>query len=172
VSVWSGGAAGRLLEREVELARVDLALHRAGAGSGTAVVVDGPAGIGKSALLAAVRAEGQVRGFGALATGGSEFESEIAFGIARQLFEPMLRMASPAERRRLLDGVARVGGRAVGMETGEAPADRFAAIHGMYWRLANRAEHGPLVVSVDDVQWADDPLLAWLCYVARRAEDL
>jgi DNA-binding CsgD family transcriptional regulator len=172
VSVWPGGAAGRLLEREVELARVDLACHRAGAGSGTAVVVDGPAGIGKSELLAAVRAEGQARGFGVLAAGGSEFESEIPFGIARQLFEPMLGTASPAERRRLLDGVAHVGGRAVGMEAGEAPADRFAAIHGLYWLLANRADHGPLVVSVDDVQWADDPSLAWLGYVARRVEDL
>ena len=111
-------------------------------------------------------------GLGVLSARGSEFETEIAFGVARQLFEPMLRAASPVERRRLLDGVARVGARALGVEAGEPPADRFAAIHGLFWLCANRAERGPLVVAVDDVQWADDPSLAWLGYLARRAGDL
>jgi len=136
------------------------------------VVVEGPAGIGKSELLRAVRANAQARGVGVLSARGSEFEIEIAFGVARQLLEPMLRAASAGERRRLLDGVARVGARAVGVEASEPPADRFAAFHGLYWLLANRADRGPVVVSVDDVQWADDPSLAWLGYLARRAEDL
>jgi DNA-binding CsgD family transcriptional regulator len=55
---------------------------------------------------------------------------------------------------------------------GEPPADRFAAIHGLFWLCANRAERGPLVLLVDDVQWADEPSLAWLGYLARRVEDL
>jgi DNA-binding CsgD family transcriptional regulator len=92
--------------------------------------------------------------------------------VARQLFEPMLRMACPEERRRLLDGVARVGARALGMEDGEPPADRFAAIHGLYWLCANQAELGPLVLVIDDVHWADDPSLAWVGYLARRVVDL
>jgi DNA-binding CsgD family transcriptional regulator len=103
---------------------------------------------------------------------GSDFESGIGFGVARQLFEPMLRAASPEARRRLLDGVARVGARALGMEDGEPPADRFAAIHGLYWLCANRAEDGPLLVAVDDMQWSDDPSLSWLGYLARRIGDL
>ena len=139
---------------------------------GAAVVVEGVAGIGKSELLAAVCAGAQVRGFGVLRARGSEFEAEIAFGVVRQLFEPMLRAASAGERRRLVDGVAAVGARALGVEAGEPPTDRFAAIHGLYWLCANRAERGPLVVVIDDVQWVDDPSLAWLGYVARRAGDL
>ncbi len=172
VSGWSEVAAGGLLEREGELARFDRVFDRVGAGLGAVVVVQGVAGIGKSELLAVVRARSEERGFGMLSARGSEFETEIAFGVARQLFEPMLRVASPVERRRLLDGVARVGARALGVEAGEAPADRFAAIHGLYWLCANRAERGPLVVAVDDVQWIDDPSLAWLGYLARRAGDL
>jgi predicted ATPase len=172
VSVSSTVATGHLLDRDAELARIDRAFDRVGAGVGAVVVVEGPAGIGKSELLAAVGAGAQARGFGVLAARGSEFEEEIAFGIARQLFEPMLRAASPPERRRLLDGVARVGARAVGVQAGEVPTDRFAAIHGLYWLAANRAERGPLVVTVDDVQWVDDPSLAWLGYLARRAGDL
>jgi predicted ATPase len=160
------------LEREAELARVDRAFDRAGAGMGAVGVVQGPAGIGKSELLAAVGAAAHARGFEVLRARGSEFEAEIAFGVARQLFEPMLRAASPAERRRLLAGVARVGARALGLEAGEPPADRFAATHGLFRLCANRAQRGPLLVAVDDVQWVDDPSLAWLGYPARRVRDL
>ncbi len=172
VSVSSGLAVGRLLEREVALAHVDRVFGQVAAGVGAVVVVEGPAGIGKSELLAAARAGGRERGFEVLRARGSEFEEEIAFGVARQLLEPMLRAASPKERRRLLMGVAGVGARALGVEPGEPPADRFAALHGLLWLCANRAERGPLVVMADDVQWADDPSLAWLGYLARRAGDL
>ena len=135
-------------------------------------MVEGAAGIGKSEFLAAVRADAQSRGFGVLSARGSDFEAEIAFGVARQLFEPMLRAASPRERRHLLSGVARVGARALGMETGEPAADRFAAIHGLFWLCANRTDRNPILVAVDDAHWVDEPSLAWLGYLARRAADL
>ena len=161
-----------LFEREGELARVDVVLERASSGAGAVLVLEGPAGIGKSELLAAIRGRSEERGFGLLKARGSEFEAEMAFGVACQLLEPMLRSASAAERRRLLQGVARVGARVLGVEAGEPPADRFAAIHGLYWLCAARAERGPIVVAVDDAQWVDDPSLAWLGYLARRAPDL
>ena len=164
--------AGELLEREFELGLVGGLLDAASGGAGTVVVIEGVAGIGKSALLAAVGAITQAGGLEVLRARGSEFEAEIAFGVARQLFEPMWRAASAKEREGLLDGIARVGARALGLAAGEPPADRFAAIHGLYWLCANRAECGPLVVLVDDVQWVDDPSLAWLGYLARRAADL
>ena len=166
------GVAVGLFEREVELGRVDRLLGQASHGAGAVVVVEGAAGIGKSELLAAVRASAQERGFGVLRARGSEFEAEIAFGVARQLFEPALRAASPGERRRLVAGVAGVGARALGLEPGEPPADTFAALHGLFWLCANRAARGPVLVVVDDVQWVDDPSLAWLGYLARRAGDL
>ena len=172
VSVVSGGVVGGFLERGAELARVDRVFDRVGAGVGGVVVVEGVAGIGKSELLAAVGAGARARGFGVLGARCSEFEEEIAFGVARQLFEPMLRAASVGERRGLIGGVARVGARALGVVAGEPPADRFAAIHGLFWLCANRAERGPVVMLVDDVQWVDDPSLAWLGYLARRAGDL
>jgi predicted ATPase len=161
-----------LLDREAEVARVDRVLDRVAAGVGAVVVVEGPVGIGKSELLAAVRERARARGFGVLGARRSEFEQQIAFGVARQVFEPMLRAASAGERRRLLAGVAGVGAHALRIEVGNPPADRFAAIHGLFWLCANRAECGELVVLVDDVQWVDDPSLSWLSYLARRAGDL
>lgn len=161
-----------LFEREAQLARVDGLIEQTGSGLGGVVVVQGAAGIGKTALLAEVQERAEARGFGILTARGSEFESEMAFGVACQALEPMLRGASASERRKLLAGVARVGARVMGLQSGEPPADRFAAIHGLYWLCANRAESGPVVVTVDDVQWADEPSLAWLGYLARRARDL
>ncbi|HWF23990.1 MAG TPA: AAA family ATPase [Solirubrobacteraceae bacterium] len=161
-----------LLEREAELERVARLLDAANRRTGAVVVVEGPPGIGKSELLAAVRRLAEERGFAVLAARGSEFEAEMAFGVARQLFEPMLRGSSTAQRRQLTRGAARMGARALGVEIGEPPADRFAAIHGLYWLCANRAEQGPLVVVVDDAQWVDDPSLAWLGYLGRRTPDL
>ena len=161
-----------LFERGAELARFERAFDRVGSGLGAVVVVEGAAGIGKSELLAAVGASALARGFGVLSARGSEFEEESGFGVARQLFEPMLRVGSAADRRRLIRGVARVGARALGLEGGEPPADRFASVHGLFWLCANRAERSPLALVVDDVQWVDDPSLAWLGYLARRAVDL
>ena len=161
-----------LLDRERELTEIGGLIEAAREDSGGVVVVEGPAGIGKTRLLEeAARTAGAV-GLGVLRARGSEFEAEIGFGVARQLLEPMLRTASPEQRRRLLDGVARVGARALGVEDGEPPADRFAAMHGLYWLYANRAELGPLLLVIDDVQWADDPSLAWVGYLARRVADL
>ena len=67
----SGAAVQSLLEREAELAQMDLVFERVGAGVGVVVVVEGPAGIGKSELLSAVsgrRAPG-VWGFGGAGVG-------------------------------------------------------------------------------------------------------
>ena len=43
-----------LLERDAELARLNSLLEKACAGSGAVVTISGPAGIGKTQLLAAV----------------------------------------------------------------------------------------------------------------------
>jgi predicted ATPase len=50
--------------------------------------------------------------------------------------------------------------------------DSFAALHGLYWLLANLAVSGPVVLAVDDLHWADEPSLRWLVYLCHRLEGL
>ncbi len=93
-----------LVERELELETVERLLAGARAGSGGAVVFEGPAGIGKSSLLAAARAAaGELR---VLSARGGELERELPFGIVRQLLEPVVVASDAEEREVLLAGAA------------------------------------------------------------------
>ena len=47
-----------------------------------------------------------------------------------------------------------------------------SAVHGIYWLCANLADLGPVLLSVDDLHWADEPSLLFLTYLARRASEL
>ena len=161
-----------LLERDAQLARVSALLAEASAGRGAVVVVGGPAGIGKTELLAAVGQRAGALRFGVLSARGRELEAEMAFAVVRQLVEAAVLSADARERRRLLAGPARVGAGALGLAAGAAPDSEFAAVHGLYWLCVNLAGRGPLLVTVDDVQWVDGPSLSWLGYFGRRAAEL
>ena len=161
-----------LLERDAELARVSALLEEASVGRGAVVVVGGPAGIGKTELLAAASQRAGGKGFRVLAARGRELEAEMAFAVVRQLVEAAVLSADARQRRRLLAGPARAGAGALGLAAGAAPDSEFAAVHGLYWLCVNLAGGGPLLVTVDDVQWADGPSLAWLGYIGHRAAEL
>jgi DNA-binding CsgD family transcriptional regulator len=169
-----------LLERERELRCIEDAIAAARAGSGRSVVVEGPAGIGKSAVLAAARAAAEDGTTRVLRARGAELERDFAFGVVRQLFEPLLWEASAAERDDLLQGPARLAARVLGLpgalEEGEAPAASpdasFTVLHGLYWLCANLAADRLLVLSVDDAHWADASSLRFLTYLLARLEEL
>jgi DNA-binding CsgD family transcriptional regulator len=109
---------------------------------------------------------------------GGELEREFAFGVARQLFEPLLLGATPAQRDDLLEGAAAAAGRLVGVPAGPPPRESpatdsaVASLHGLYWLTANVAATQPLALAVDDLQWCDAGSLRWLAYLAHRLEDL
>jgi DNA-binding CsgD family transcriptional regulator len=173
------GEAEHLLERQRELRDAADLLSAARAGGGGALLVQGPAGIGKSALLRAIRARGEADGFSVLAARGAELEREFSFGVVRQLFEPVLAAAGDDEREVLLAGAARLAEPAIGQLEPAAPADAspsldpsFSVLHGLYWLTANAAERSPLLIAVDDAQWSDAASLRFLAYLTGRLEGL
>ncbi len=161
-----------LLEREEELSALDAALARARAGQGQVVAVEGPGGIGKTRLLAAARGSAREAGMRSLHARASELERSFTFGVVRQLFEPALFSADAAERDRWLSGAAGLT-RSMFEDAGAGQDESsYARLHGLYWLCANLAADGPLLVCVDDAQWADEPSLSFLGFLARRLEDL
>ena len=161
-----------LLERAEELAAIDAAIAGARSGAGGLVVIEGPAGIGKTSLLAEARARAADSGLTVLYARASELEAEYSFGIVRQLFEAAVATAPREEQSRLLGGAAGQAARLFmsGESAEGGDEDVYALLHGLYWLTVNLTESRPLAFAIDDVQWSDAPTLRWLAYLARRLE--
>jgi predicted ATPase len=170
----AGSSPVTLLERASELARLEEAVAAAAAGEPQAVLLEGPAGIGKTVLLRAARQRAESAGLRVLAARGGELERELSLGIARQLFEPMLVRASQAERAELLERPAAGVARLFGFDGTEPdlPADEFGTQNALYWLCARLAERSPVLITIDDLQWSDTTSLRWLAYLVRRLEDM
>ncbi len=148
-----------LLEREDELVRLDELIEAARAGRGAVTIVEGPAGIGKSVLLAATRERAGEQGFTVLSARGGTLEREHPFGVARQLLGPL-----PAGRR------ARTSTRTASAQS--SAELMFDALEEMYGELVRGAGDGALLVSVDDAHWADVESLRLCAYLAARIDSL
>jgi DNA-binding CsgD family transcriptional regulator len=173
-------STGALLERSDELARIESALADARMGRGRFVVVEGPAGIGKTALLTEARTAAAEGGMRVLRSRATKMETNFAFGVVRQLFEPPLVEASELERADLLQAAAGVAANLLGLP-GAPSADRqsslgvdpsFAILHGLYWLCANLAAAAPLFLVVDDAHWADAASVRYLAFLLTRLDEL
>jgi DNA-binding CsgD family transcriptional regulator len=147
------------------------------------VFVEAHAGMGKSRLLAVAGDLAREAGMQVAGAQGTRLEQDFPFGLAIQLFEPRWISADAAERERLLQGPARWAGQLLAGSTvpmGPFPGDQgYAVIHGLFrlaCSLATPADDAdsarPLVMLVDDAQWADQPSLRFLAYLAQRIVDL
>ncbi len=158
-----------LFERAAELARIDALLGAARVGRGGVLLITGPAGIGRTALLEAARQRARRAGMQVLSARGRELESGFSFGVARQLFEPLLAGAGAAQRETLLAGPTRPALIGLGIEPAAAQDDPlFEVVHGLYWLAVNGSQQRPVLVAVDDLQWADQASLCFLLYLADR----
>ncbi|HEX5588857.1 MAG TPA: AAA family ATPase [Candidatus Limnocylindrales bacterium] len=171
-----------VLEREHELDVIDAALERAQGGAGTAIVVEGEAGIGKSTLARHAIREAARRGLRVLRAQGGELERAVPYGVVIELFAALARderqaadlFSGPAAVAAPLLGIGRAhddAGGAGGGGNGQRP-DPFAYLHGLFWLVLNLVERGPLVVVVDDAQWADEPSLRFLHRLVQRIDEL
>ena len=166
-------AAGALFEREAELAATEAATSRARGGSGGLLLIEGPAGIGKSRLLEAACENAAEAGMTVLDAHGSELERGFSFGVVLQLLGG--RVGDAADDEDLFEGPARFARRVFedARPNGRGGADTtFPIYHGLHWLVAHLAERAPLALAVDDVHWADDESLAFLAYVAARCREL
>ena len=66
---------------------IDRRLRDAIAGRGSLLLIEGPAGIGKTRLVLAAGQRGRELGLRTLSACGSELERDFAYGLVRQLFE-------------------------------------------------------------------------------------
>ena len=167
--------SGEFLERDAELEAIGAAMAQARGGGGMIVVIDGPAGVGKTALVDAAREAAADAGLLTLSARGAELERDFAFGVMGQLFDPLLR-AREADANGLFEGAARLAAPLLAIEldgVGPAvPEDPFAVRHALYWLTANLAAESRLAILIDDAHWADPASLEALAYIAHRLEGM
>ena len=159
-----------LVERECELSAIDALLASARSGSGSVLLIEGPAGIGKTSLLAVTRRWATDARMRVLHARGSELERDYPLGVIRQCLEPAIR--SEPDRERLLRGAARLAGPLLLDAPATVEATSIGLLHGLYWLVANLADEAPLLLVVDDAHWSDEPSLRFLAYLARRVDSL
>jgi DNA-binding CsgD family transcriptional regulator len=175
-------SGGELFERERELTLLSEALDGAVRGTGCVVLVEGPAGIGKSRLLAEAIASAD--GIAVLAARGLEMEQAVPFGLANEVFAGALAGRDARERERLLSGQARLAG-SLFDSPATAPGDSHTLVRGLYWLTVNltlaaegdeapagRSTATPVALVLDDVHWSDRGSLAFIAYLAARVHEL
>jgi DNA-binding CsgD family transcriptional regulator len=158
---------GALLGRDVELARVRAFLERRPADGAAALLLQGEAGIGKTAVWRAATEAARERGFRVLEARPSEAERTLSFAVLADLLGGAHDVIEhlPAVQRRPL-GVALL------LEETEGPTpDRRAIGVALLEALRSLAEERPLLLAIDDTQWIDPPTAAALAFALRRLAD-
>jgi DNA-binding CsgD family transcriptional regulator len=158
--------------RRAELAALDAVLARAGNGDGSAVLVEGEAGIGKSRLIARLESCGRAAGLAVLAGECLPLaEGELAFApIVAALRSVML---DPEVLAGLEPALRAALGALWPMAGSEArrPSDREQLFEAVYRVLAGLATRQPVLLIVEDVHWVDPSsrdLLSFVVHNARR----
>ena len=154
-------AAPGLIGRDSELGVLTRLIDRV-TESGTATVVLGDPGIGKTSLLRAAAEHGRSAGHQVLATTGIEAEAHLPFAGLHHLLRPVLSKVNllPATQRQALST-------AFGITEGPS-AEPFMIALATLNLLAEVAADRPVVMVVDDVQWLDPPSQDVLTFLARR----
>ena len=165
-------APSPLIERAVELDVLRSSVDRLASGGSGVVVLEAPAGLGKTALLEYGASLATQAGYLVRRAAPGPLERHFSFGVVRALLETLVREASGDERDHLLDGAAAAAGELLLEGTAPAGDSAMLVAHSILWLCSAIAEQRPLALVVDDAQWADRASLEVLSYLARRVEDL
>jgi DNA-binding CsgD family transcriptional regulator len=159
-----------LLERAAELSALGSALESVCDGAGRVVLVDGPAGIGKTALLDECARSANDMGLLVLRAQGDPVGMQSSFALVRELLQPRLQVAGDS----MFEGAAAFA-RPVFELAGDGRAserDAGVALHGLYWLVAGLAERAPLVLLIDDSHWIDQASARFVSYLGVRLDSL
>ncbi|AQS66326.1 AAA family ATPase [Streptomyces pactum] len=160
----------RLVERDDELAALGDMLRHAAGGRGGVTVVSGGIGSGKTELLDVVREQATDAGFLTLRATGSWAERHSPGSVLGQL--PRYAGALADESDVLAQALRRVGSIRSDADGGAFerwPLDpaTTAALHQLSTEVVRISEQAPVLLCVDDIQYADALSLHWILQLVR-----
>jgi DNA-binding NarL/FixJ family response regulator len=171
-----------LVGRDVELQRLTAALTAVRAGNGRCVLVSGEAGIGKSRLIAELRATATESGFTGLA--GHCYDQDRSFPYAPliDVLRPIVAHIPAANLLATLGPLAyelvrilpELAGQLAGAQPDralDAGVERRRLFEALSSLLLHQTEVNPLLLIVEDLHWCDEATLDFLLYMVRHTAD-
>ena len=161
-----------LYGREAEISQLRQALDRAAAGHLAVVLIEGEPGIGKTRLLAEALGAARGRGLHVLTACAEELERSRPFGVIAEALG-CVRSAADPQRAAIAALLAAHGqGDSGPITVTSDPGLQFRAVDALTDLAEELALRQPLVIGLDDLQWADPSSLLTLSALGRRLADL
>jgi predicted ATPase len=165
-------SAQGLYGREAEVKELDLAIERAASGQRAILMLEGEAGIGKTRLLAEALDRARSRGCAVALAQAEELEGSRPFGVIAKALGCDRSSLDP--RRTAIaallsaHGAGDLGPITVSSDSGL----RFRALDALTDLAEELALDRPLVIGLDDLQWADPSSLLTVAAIGRRLAHL
>jgi DNA-binding NarL/FixJ family response regulator len=175
----AGSSATVLVGREDELAHISSLVKRAQKGSGTTLLVSGEGGVGKTQLLLAASDVAAQSGWQVVSGRAYSVETGIPYALFADAFVPFLRTLEPSalsvlsrggtgELAYLFPALGRPGDREK-IAAGSDAAELKARLQWNFTQLLSRlAQRKPLMLVLENLQWADASSLELFHFVARQ----
>ncbi len=151
-----------MLSRDSEMSIVEQTLASAASGMGASLLIEADIGFGKSHLARAALRSARARGFEVLCARARQSEHNLPYGVLSQLRDQL-----PAHAEQLPAGPADAPGPT---QSALATAEAVAVL--VKQSVTALAARGPLLLVVDDLQWADAASLRWLGHFMAPLEGL
>ncbi|MEX1258699.1 MAG: AAA family ATPase [Gemmatimonadota bacterium] len=171
-----------LCGRPEEYALLLGALDRATAGKSASVLLCAPQGMGKSRLAAAIREEAERRGFLAVSAAAYAMETGVPYSLFCDLLDPLSRDQDPAALLSFTRGAPEfqfvcpslaVSADAAAAGTADAIPDLRNRLLWNFPPFLDRLRRDrPLLLVLEDVEWADPSSLELLHFLIRQDLDI
>ena len=159
-----------LIGRAAEVDLLTALLDEVARGRGRVAVIEGEAGIGKTRLLGEALRIAEIRDFHVLRGTAQELERDLPFGVLASALAISGRWRD-SERSGIANLLAHetVG---AGLPVAEGPSERYRILESMLALVERLAAAKPLVLALEDLQWADPSTLLVVQHLSQRGTDL
>lgn len=166
--------------RDRELERMVEACTDATRGAGQLILLSGDGGVGKTRLMQEVAQRVKAQGMQTAVGHAYPLETAIPYAAFSDALAPVLGALEPGALMRLTRGdravltalvptLAERNGSTASLNDGVTPAEQRVRLHAAILQLLSKlAERQPLVLALENVQWADSASIELLHYLGRQ----